>query len=148
MAKTGKTPNPVSEVCPMCGKPTPRSHGLGHRCASLTAAGLTPELLAEIRKELTVDSVPSGYMKVADLHRLIDTKKAEVKGLSVNRMVVAMGRDRVSAKPLHPICKPVYDSAGVRWVSKWLATPAGLKALASYDFSKAPKVATVEAPAS
>jgi len=127
------------QVCRICGKPTPKSGDIGHVCARLEARGFTPTRLAERRQELTVAELPKGMIKVADLHRKIDTVKHQFPGLSVNRMVTAIGRDRCPTGPVHPICTPSYDAHGVRWVNAWLATNAGLKAIASGDFSKAPK---------
>lgn len=141
------TKSKKAEVCKMCGKPISAEgtvkKGVGHLCERLIDRGYTPEKLVARKVELTSNSVPEGYIKVADLHRIIAANKAKYPGLSVNRMVTAIGRDRCLTGAVHPIAQPIYVG-NTRWVHGWLKTAAGLKAIASLDFSKAPKVDPVE----
>ena len=129
-------------VCTICGKTLTREQSvtneIGHRCDTLIAQGWTGEKLTKHYASVT-GKVPEGYVKVADLHRKIDSKKHAIPGLTVSKMVKAIGRDRALEGPIHAIAKPVYDDRRHRWVNGWLASDAGLKAIASGDFSKAPK---------
>lgn len=129
-------------VCKICGKTLTREKSvtaeIGHRCDTLIAQGWSGEKL-DAHYATVTGAVPDGYIKVADLHRTIDRKKAGIPGLTVSKMVRAIGRDRALEGPAHPIARPIYDSRRVRWVNQWLATVPGLKAIASGDFSKAPK---------
>lgn len=138
------TQNPEVVKCEICGKTLTREQsqetGLGHRCDTLKQAGWTGEKLQKHYAKLTVSEIPEGYIKVADLHRKIDQRKHAIPGLTVSKMVKTIGRDRALEGPLHEIARPVYvGSRRVRYVDPWLASTDGLKAIASGDFSKAPK---------
>lgn len=128
--------------CTICGKHLTREKSvkaeIGHRCDTLIANGWTGEKLTKHYAKVT-GAIPEGYIKVADLHRTIDRKKATIPGLTVSKMVKAIGKDRAIEGPTHPIAKPIYDNRRTRWVNPWLATTAGLKAIASGDYAKAPK---------
>jgi hypothetical protein len=111
---------------------------MGHICASIQAQFSTPAALQAHYATLT-GIVPAGYITVASLHITVAQaqKSGKYPGLNVNRMVTAIGRDRVKNNPLHPICTPIYNGRQ-RWVNPWLGTPAGLQAIATGNFSKAP----------
>lgn len=92
------------------------------------------------------------YIKVADLHRMIDARKAVVGGLSVNKMVQALGGDRVvNAKgaknaSTSVVITPIYAGIkGTRFVHRWCSTITGMRAIANGDFSKVSKAASVQA---
>lgn len=129
-------------TCEICGKHLTREQsleaGMGHRCETLREQGWTGEKLQKHYAKLRTDEVPEGYVKVADLHRKINSKKATIPGLTVSKMVRAIGKDRAIEGPAHPIAKPVYDQRNHRWVDGWLMTDEGLKAIATNDWSKAP----------
>ena len=130
--------------CKVCGKTLTREQSIaetiGHRCETLLKRGYDAKKLARHYAENT-GTIPEGFIKVADLDRKIKTHRASGKypGLAISKMVKAIGKDRAVDPPLHPIAKPIYDVRRHRWVDAWLATPAGLKAIASGDFSKAPE---------
>lgn len=128
-------------VCQICGKTLTRAKSveaqIGHRCDTLQAQGWDAKKL-EDHYTANTGAPPDGYIKVADLHRKIDAT-GNIPGLTVSKMVKAIGKDRAVEPPLHPIAKPVYDSRRTRWVDPWLATKAGLTAIATGDFSNAPE---------
>ncbi|KPJ87132.1 MAG: hypothetical protein AMJ53_18595 [Gammaproteobacteria bacterium SG8_11] len=129
-------------TCKVCGKVLTREQSMnneiGHRCDTLIQEGWTGEKLAKHYAGVT-GKIPEGFIKVADLHRAIDAKKAGIPGLTVSKMVKAIGKDRALEGPIHPIAKPIYDDRRVRWVNPWLATTDGLNAIATGDYSKAPE---------
>jgi hypothetical protein len=139
--KSSKSKKVEITLCSVCNRPLSDKNGsgMGHLCARYIARGLTSEKLAERLSELTVEKVPAGYIKVADLDRKIKSLKGKFPGLTVNRMVTAIGRDRCPTGPVHPIAQVLYDRSRTRWVNGWLGTQSGLKAIATLDFSKAPK---------
>jgi hypothetical protein len=127
--------------CTICGKTLTREKSvkaeIGHRCDTLIAEGWTGEKLTKHYAKVT-GAIPEGYIKVADLHRKIDDQKANIVGLTVSKMVKAIGKDRAIEGPAHAIATPIYDNRRTRWVNPWLATKDGLTAIATGDFSKAP----------
>ena len=129
--------------CNVCGKVLKRNASIkaqaGHKCQQLQAK-YTPAQLQAHYAGLT-GNVPKGYITVASLHKTIVANKHKpiFAGLTVSKMVKAIGGDRALNAPAHPICKPVYNGR-CRWVNGWLATQAGLQALATGNFNKAPKV--------
>lgn len=133
--------NSEKTVCKVCGKTLTRVKSLeaeiGHRCDTLQTQGWTGEKLVKHYAKLT-GPVPDGYVKVATFKEIIPRSAHKIPGLSIGRFVKAIGKDRHTDAPAHPICVPVYDSRRHRWVNGWLATQDGLKAIASSDFSKAP----------
>lgn len=130
-------------VCTICGK-TLKSEasltkGIGHRCDTLREQGWTSQKLQAHYAEITAAAPPEGYVKLATFHQLVKKHREKIPGLTVSKVVKAIGKDRGIEKPLHPIARPVYvGGRKTRWVHPWLATAAGLKAIASGDFSKAP----------
>lgn len=130
-------------TCEICGKTLTREQsqeaGMGHRCETLRQQGWDAKKLQTHYAKLRVDEVPEGYIKVAQLHKTINRERANIPGLTVSKMVRAIGRDRAIEGPAHPIAKPVYDQRNHRWVNEWLATKEGLTAIATNDWSKAPK---------
>lgn len=134
-----KTPE-ARPACTICGKTLTRQQSIdneiGHRCETLIEAGWTGEKLMKHQASQT-GAIPAGFVKVADLHRKIDAT-SDIPGLTVTKMVNAIGKDRAVEGPIHAIAKPVYDSRRTRWVNPWLATKDGLTAIATGDWSKAP----------
>ena len=127
--------------CTICGKTLTREQSvkneIGHRCDTLIAQGWTGEKLRKHEASQT-GPVPEGYVKLSTFKPLIARKQAKIAGLTVTKLVNVIGKDRGVEPPLHPIAKPIYDSRRTRWVNPWLATDAGLTAIATGDFSKAP----------
>lgn len=132
----------LHEKCEICQKTLTREQaqakGMGHRCEQLKAEGWTGEKLSKHYASITVPEPPKGWIKVADLHRKIDKVKHNYPGLNVSKMVRAMGKDRSIEDAAHPVIKPVYVGR-TRYLDPWNASDAGLKALASGDWSKAPE---------
>jgi hypothetical protein len=111
---------------------------VGHRCDTLVAQGWTG---AKLQKHYAANTgaIPENYIAVGALDKIVKSKKHLYPGLTITRMVNCFGKDRGVEPAIHPIAKPIYDARRWRWVNEWLATDAGLKAIASGDFSKAPK---------
>lgn len=129
-------------TCKVCGKTLTREQSvtelIGHRCETLLKRGYDTKKLA-VHYAKATGTIPEGYVTVASLDRLIKNKRHAYPGLTITRMVNAIGKDRAVDPPLHPIARPIYDARRWRWINEWLTTDAGLKAIASGDFSKAPK---------
>jgi len=144
MSDKSKSTSPSVEriVCKVCGKTLTRDQSIkaviGHRCDSLLAAGFDAVKLAAHYAQVT-GAIPEGYVKLSDLDKKVKREKGHVPGLTISKMVKAIGRDRALESALHPIARPVYDVRRHRWVNGWLMTKAGLVAIATGDFSKAPK---------
>jgi hypothetical protein len=137
-SKTQKAPAQPT-VCVYCGKTIKRAKSVGAGCGSKCAAIAAKYTPAQLQTHALaqVGTVPSGYITVASLHRTIVSKKHSVPGLNVNKMVRAIGGDRALNTPVHAIAKPIYNGRQ-RWVNPWLATPAGLNAIATGQWAKAP----------
>lgn len=121
-------------VCTICGKPIAKpgtlQAGMGHRCAMVQAAqGKSFYLYAQPPTTHT--------LTVAKLHTIINAHKAQVPGLSVAKMVKAIGTDKGLQPPVHPVCQVYF--MGQRFVHNWLGTMAGLQAIATNNYSNAPK---------
>ncbi len=132
----------VRYTCSACGKKLTRNAsqtaGVGHKCATI-AAQYTPAQLQAHYASIT-GAVPQGYITVATLDKAIKANKAKYPGLTISKMVKAIGGDRALNAPAHPICKPIYN--GQRYVHGWLATPQGLQAIATGNYAGAPAPAT------
>lgn len=130
-------------VCKVCGKSLTRKQSvtaeIGHRCDTLLAQGWNAEKLTANYAKIS-GPVPEGFVKLADLDRKIKLERNGTKfpGITISKMVRAIGKDRGVEPPLHPIAQPIYDSRRHRWVNGWLMTKDGLTAIATGDFSKAP----------
>jgi hypothetical protein len=143
-SNTPATPAPAAPAapatCPICGKHITRTAtlaaGIGATCAHLQAR-FTPAQLQAHYATLT-GNVPAGYVTVASFKATIPANAHKVPGLTISKLVKAIGGDRATNPLAHPICKPVYNGRQ-RWVNGWLATPAGLQAIATGNYSKAPK---------
>jgi hypothetical protein len=139
MSDESKTP-----ICKICGKTLTRASSveaeMGHRCDVLLAAGWTGETLKAHYTKVS-GAIPEGYVKLAEFHRIVPANASKIPGLTISKLVKAIGKDRAVEGPVHPICKPIYEANArrTRWVNPWLATKAGLTAIATGDFSKAPK---------
>src|SRR3989304_5449808 len=130
MAKVRTTPKaPAKVVCQYCGKHLTKAGSqaatAGHLCSKLAANGYTAAKLAQHRLAQTVTTIPAGYIKLAQLHKIVQANKAKIAGLNIAKMVKVIGGDRALSTPAHAICKPVYASNGHRWGNPWLATQAG-----------------------
>lgn len=148
MANKSTTPQ-TPPTCPVCGKKlvkgTTIKAGMGKRCAHIQQT-LPPAKQAAHYKSVTVAQTPNGFIKVAQLHKTIVANKHKYPGLTVSKMVKAIGTDRAVNAPTNPIAQPYYLPNRHRVVNGWLATPAGLQAIATGQWDKAPtppKVKTV-----
>lgn len=132
MAKNSKSKKPEIVRCVRCGKTLKAEGSITTGEGSLCAKHLTPK-----RIEMPVE--PKGYLKVEALARKLESLRKSGKNVpSINRMVTCLGRDCGYNAPIHPICTPVYVRR-VRYVHPWLFTEAGMKAMLTSDFAKAPK---------
>jgi len=148
-SSTTKAPPAPPITCNICGKKVTKGAtikaGMGSRCAHI-AQQYTPAQLAQHYKKLSVASMPKGFIKLAVLDKKVKAQKHNVAGLTITKMVNAIGKDRANKPPAHPIAQPYYLPNRHRVVNAWLATPAGLKAIATGNFSGAPtppKVSTI-----
>ena len=127
-------------VCKYCGKHISRNasvtNAAGHKCAQL-AATYTPAQLQAHYNAIT-GSVPAGYITVAAWGKAVRAAQPTTPGLTIAKLVRAIGGDRALQPPVHPICQVVYNG-NQRWVNPWLATSQGLQALATGQWGKAPE---------
>ena len=129
-------------TCTICGKHLKKGAtikaGAGATCLH-NAQLKTPAQWQAHYAQQTAPVAPANFVTVASLHRLIVASKhlPQYAGITVSKMVKAIGNDKGAGKLAHIICKPVYVN-NVRYVNPWLASPAGLTALATGNFSKAP----------
>ena len=135
---TPATPAPVT--CNLCGKTLKKGAtvkaGIGATCAH-NAQLRTPAQWQQHYAKHTSATVPKGFIKLATFKQIVPANVSKIAGLTVSKVVKAIGKDKVASAPLHPICTPVYVN-NVRYVNPWLSTPAGLTAIATGNFAKAP----------
>ena len=115
--------------CRFCGKILIRDKSVeqeaGDYCEHLREdLGYTTETLMAHRATMSAPTVPEGWIKVSDLHKICETN-----GIPVNRMVTAIGRDRGLSAPIDPRFKPLYVN-GKRYLDPWCATKEGLAMIA------------------
>lgn len=119
-----KKPKYEGPACSVCGKPLtdPESvkAGIGPLCR---AKGWTKEKVAERMALLKRDTVPEGWVKVADVDKAL-----RLKGIPVARMVRAIGGDRGMEDPIRPEFQVIYVGRA-RWLSPFILTPEGLNIL-------------------
>lgn len=70
----------------------------------------TDEMVAARKVELTVEEVPEGYVKLADV-----AARYRLEKIPVSRLVTATGGDRCMKDPLHPDYKVVFVGR-TRWM--------------------------------
>ena len=137
----------VKVVCQYCGKTITKGKtvaaGCGSRCATIAKQFSTPAKMQAHYKRITVAVIPKGFITVGSLDKTVKAKRHAVAGLTITKMVNAIGKDRGNLPPIHPIAQPYYLPNRHRVVHGWLATPAGLTAIATSNFSKAPTPPTV-----
>lgn len=123
--------------CRFCGKILIRDKSIeqeaGDLCEELHAKYTNEELMAH-RGTMSATTVPEGWIKVSDLHKI-----CEANGIPVNRMVNAFGRDRGLGEPLHPKFRPLYVGR-VRWLDPWCASEEGLAFLKGIRPTKQEKI--------
>ena len=141
---TPATPPPAPPTtCTVCGKvlknPKSIKNGVGHTCATVQAMPqfATPAAMQAHYAKHTATAIPAGYVKLSTFKQIVPANAHKIAGLNVNKVVTCIGRDRAKNPPKHPICTPTYVN-GVRYVHGWLATPAGLQAIATGNWDKAP----------
>jgi hypothetical protein len=122
--------------CRFCGKFLIRDKSVeqeaGDLCEKLHET-YTNEALMAHRATLTVAKPPEGWIKVAELHKI-----CEANDIPVNRMVVAIGRDRGLSDPIVERLRPVYVG-NARWVDGWAATVEGLATIRGAKLTKSEK---------
>lgn len=131
-------------TCTICGKglktPAAIKAGVGKLCAH-NAQLRTPAQWQAHYAKITRATVPTGYVKLSTFKPLIKSKASTIAGLTVTKLVNAIGRDKGAKAPLHPICTPIYVN-NVRYVNPWLSTIAGLQAIATGNYKSAPAYKT------
>ena len=136
-------------ICVYCGKKISKAGtvkaGHGKRCAAMQAQ-FTPAKLQTHYAKISVAVTPQGFITVGSLHKVIVAKKHNVPGLTIAKMVKGFGTDRAATPPVHPIMQVYYLPNRHRVINGWLATTAGLQAMATSNFDNAPtqpKVQTI-----
>lgn len=139
----------VPQVCTVCGKKITKvatvQAGQGNRCAHMATRLPAAKMQAHYKK-ISVASIPTGYVKLATFKPLVANNKHKIAGLTVAKVVKSVGTDRATGPLANPICQPYYLPNRHRIVHGWLATQAGLTAIATGNFSGAPtppKVQTI-----
>jgi hypothetical protein len=119
-----KKPKYEGPACSVCNKPLkdPDSikAGIGPLCR---AKGWTKEAVAAKMAQLKRDTIPDGWLKLADLDKLL-----RKEGIPVARMVKAVGGDRGMEEPAHPMFQVAYVGRA-RYLSPECFTDAGLNIL-------------------
>ena len=139
----------VKVTCAGCGKvitnPNAIKAGMGQLCAKHVAGGNSKAKLLAHRLANTVATPPKGFIKLAAVGVAIRKNQASNTpcGVNVNMLVNAIGKDRGLLPPVNPVCLPVYTPNKHRWVNAWLATTAGMVAMATGNYSKAPKMPAI-----
>ena len=148
MPNKSNTPQ-LPPVCQYCGKKLTKGASVknlhGTRCAAMQAQ-FTPAKLQTHYAKISVAVTPQGFITVGNLHKVIVAKKHNVPGLTIAKMVKGFGTDRASKPPVHPIMQVYYLPNRHRVINGWLATSAGLQAMATGNFSAAPtqpKISTI-----
>ena len=147
-AQNAQKPKPPI-VCQYCGKKLTKATSVsnvhGTRCAKIQAQ-FTPAKLQSHYAKISVAITPQGFITVGNLHKTIVAKKHNVPGLTIAKMVKGFGTDRAATPPVHPIMQVYYLPNRHRVINGWLATTAGLQAMATGNFDNAPtqpKVQTI-----
>ena len=140
-------PNPTLPTCKACGKPLKRASaqasGHGALCAQLLAKGITSAKVAQYHKALSLPALPKGYIFLAQLDKAI--KANPTNGCTISKMVKCTGQDKALYAPMHPIAQVWYVGRN-RVLHGWLATKAGMVAMATGNYSKAPKFTQPKQP--
>ncbi|HKZ42953.1 MAG TPA: DUF6011 domain-containing protein [Candidatus Hodarchaeales archaeon] len=111
-------------ACSVCGKPLtdPESVklGIGPLCRAM---GWTKETIAAKMTQLKRDTVPEGWVKLADVD-----KRCRLEGIPVARLVRAIGGDRGMKEPINENFAVIYVGRA-RYMSPYVLTPEGLNLL-------------------
>jgi hypothetical protein len=138
-------------VCKVCGKVVKSSASVnntcGSRCATLQGLGVNAAVIATAKQAYSVTAIPTGFISIAQLHTVIANNPQH--GCTVAQMVKATGSDRPYLAPMlhtkpfvyaNPITVPLIATGSkTRMLPAWLATQAGMVALATGNYSNAPK---------
>ena len=147
MPNKSSTAPKAPAVCQFCSKKITKGAtvkvGHGARCAAMQKQFTANQLQAHY-KNISVASMPQGYVKVATFKPLVKSNAHKIAGLTVSKVVKVIGTDRASGAIAHPICQPYYLPNRHRVVHGWLATQAGLTAIATGNFSNAPNPKPVQ----
>ena len=132
----------VHATCIFCGKTLTRTNtvkaGMGHKCAQL-AQKFTPATLAAHYAKITVSAIPAGYIALSTFRQIVPANVGKIPGLTISKLVRAIGGDRGTGPLANPIAQPYYLAGkNARYVHPWLGTPAGLLAIATGQWAQAP----------
>lgn len=150
MANTAKQAptKPTKVTCQFCGKTITKgktiAQGHGARCANIQAQFKAAGSMQAHYKKLSVAVIPKGFITVGALDKKVKAQAHSIAGLTISKMVKGFGTDRASKPPAHPIMQVYYLPNRHRVIHGWLATTQGLNAIASGNFSQAPKPPTVQ----
>lgn len=131
LAKKEKPVRTVQEgyaICKYCGKSVrldeEDGEERGDRCKHVREElGMDETALVELRKSMSAEVPPEGWIKVAVLDKV-----CKRQGVPVSRMVKAIGGDRGLEPPLNEKFRVLYVH-GVRYVDGYCATSEGLAAI-------------------
>ena len=147
-AQTNAQATPKVIVCQFCSKKISKSKtiaaGHGARCATMQKRFTTAAAMQTHYAKIRVAAMPKGFITVGSLHKTIVAQKHNVPGLTISKMVRAFGTDRAANPPAHPIAQVYYMPNSHRVIHGWLGTPAGLQALATGQWGKAPAAPKVQ----
>ena len=149
-AQTNAQATPKVVVCQFCNKKitkgTTIAQGHGARCAAMQKRFTTAAAMQTHYAKIRVAAMPAGFITVSSLHKVIVAKQHSIPGLTISKMVRAFGTDRAANPPANPIAQVYYMPNSHRVIHGWLGTAAGLQALATGQWGKAPtppKVQTI-----
>ena len=142
-------------LCKVCGKPVKATQAVantcGARCNKLALAGVNAGVIASAHKAYAVTAIPTGFIGIAQVHTLLANNPQW--GCTVARMVQSTGGDRPYLLPAikgvgkyaHAICVPLIAAGSkARMLPAWLGTQAGAIAMATGNFTGAPKAHTLQ----
>lgn len=132
------------QKCTVCGKVLTTPSAIANGCGALCAKRQKQTNLVAHKKRFTLQGIPAGYIKTTIVHKMhIVPAKANGLNVSVSKFVKAFGGDTGSGNLAHPICRFYYVAgAKARYIHPYIATPAGLQALATGNWANAPKPPT------
>jgi hypothetical protein len=141
-------------LCKICNKPVKAGASVagacGTRCAQLAQLGVNAGVIASAKQAYAVASIPAGFIGIAQVHNLLANNPQW--GCTVAKMVQCTGSDRPYLLPAlgagntgklqyaHALCVPLIATGSkTRMLPAWLGTQAGAQAMATGNFTGAPK---------
>lgn len=129
-AATPKATPPV--LCAFCGKTIKAGATHGALCAKNAKAGYTPAKALVLKQAFCVNTLPTGYITMAQAH-----KACNQYNTPVSRLVHHTGGDGVKYPPSTAITTPVFYN-GTRYLPAVFGTKAGVQCLFTGNFSSLP----------